>query len=346
MAHYRIHKFDTNNSFEDSPISEHQEFIKVLKALPQIKTIQPYAYKACILKAKDEIQGVVLKGVSKEFDWSFFRDKITEGRLPNLNDSVSDEVLISKNISEKLQLKCGDHFLVFFIQKDRKVRKLKISGIYQTGLSDDFDNLYLLCDIRFIRKINNWEQDQVGGFEIFLKDFDKLEKMTPLVYKETGYQLNTQTVKELYPQIFNWLELQNLNVMVIITLITLVAGITMISTLLILVLENTRQIGLLKAMGASDNLVGKTFGLVALNILIKGLLIGNILGITLGWLQLKFGLISLPVESYYISKVPVNFTLSGILLINACTIVVCLLMLLLPSRLISKIDPIKVLRFD
>lgn len=346
MTHLRIHKFDSNNSFEDSPISNQQPFLNKLRHTNGIKRVQAFANKACILKAKDEIQGVVLKGVDNDFDWSFFKSKIVEGRVPVFGKENSNDVIISKNLAKKLQLKLNDSFLVFFIQKDRKVRKLHISGIYNTGLSDEFDNIYLLCDIRLIRQVNNWKPDEVGGFEVQLNDFSQLERLTPMIYSVVGYQLNVQTIKELNPQIFNWLELQNLNVWVIITLITLVAGITMISTLLIIVLENSRQIGLLKAMGADDKLISSTFGYISFNILLRGLLIGNIIGLGIAFLQDKFGFLTLPEESYYLTKVPVNFTVTGFLLINASTIIICLLMAFIPSRIISKINPIKVLRFD
>ena len=346
MTHLRIHKFDANNSFEDSPISDQQPFLNKLRHTPGVKKVQAFANKACILKSKQEIQGIVLKGVSNDYDWTFFEKKIIEGHVPLFGNETSNDVIISKNLAQKLQLKLNDSFLVFFIQKDRKVRKLHITGIYNTGLSEEFDNIYLLCDLRLIRQVNNWKPDEVGGFEVQFNDFSQLEKLSPVVYSIVGYQLNVQTIKELNPQIFNWLELQNLNVWVIISLITLVAGITMISTLLIIVLENSRQIGLLKALGADDKLISTTFSYISLKILFKGLLIGNIAGLGLAFLQLQFGFISLPEESYYLTKVPINFTLTGFLLINAGTIFVCLLMMLIPSRIIAKINTIKVLRFD
>jgi lipoprotein-releasing system permease protein len=346
MSHIRISRFDLNDSFEESPISINQSFLPGLKNIEGIKSIQSYAYKAGILKAKEDIQGVVLKGVSDDFDWSFFKSKLVSGSIPILGDTSSNQVLISQNIARRLNLKTGDNFLVFFIQKDRKVRKFKISGIYKTGLSEDFDNLYLLCDLKLIQQINNWKPDEVGGFEISLKEFKNLDEITSKIYGNIGFQYNTQTIKDLYPQMFNWLELQNLNVIVIITLITLVAGITMISTLLILVLENSKQIGLLKAMGGSNNLISKIFFRVAVNILLKGLLIGNVIGLLFAFIQMKFGIITLPEESYYISKVPINFTWEGLILINGSTLIICSLMLLIPSLIISRIEPIKAIQFD
>jgi lipoprotein-releasing system permease protein len=342
----RIHKFDSNNSFEDVPISKNAAFISSVKSIEGIKSIQPYAYKAGILKTKEEIQGIVLKGIDKDFDKSFFSEKMTAGKFPDLNDSTNQQVAISKTLSEKLNLKVGDSFLVFFIQQDKKVRKLIVSGIYNTGLNEDFDNIYILCNLDLIRKINNWEKDEIGGYEVNLSSLDLLDKVSKEVYQRVDYQTNVQTIRDIYPQIFNWLDLQNLNVIVIITLISLVAGITMISTLLILVLENSRQIGLLKALGAEDKLINITFRKVAASILLRGMMWGNILGLGLAFLQWKFHFIGLDESSYYISSVPVNFTLSGIAIINITTYVICMLMLLIPGKIISKINPIKVLRFD
>lgn len=346
MSDFRVNQFDTNNSFEETPCNINQPFVKHIKDLSIVKNIQPYAYKAGILKAKEDIQGIVLKGVDKSFDWTFFKSKLIEGQLPIFSDSLSEEVLISKSVAKKLKLKTGDRFLVFFIQKDRKVRRLKVAGIYNTGLSEDFDNIYLLCDLHLIQKINSWSKTDVGGFEISLKENTDHEIATRQISEKIGFDFNLKSTKEIYPQIFNWLELQNLNVFVIITLITLVAGITMISTLLILVLENSKQIGLLKALGASDKLIGKTYQMVGSRLLLRGMLIGNIVAILFAFLQIKFGILSLDEESYYINQVPINFTWTGIIVINLSTYLICMLMLIIPSKVISNISPIKVLRFE
>lgn len=346
MSHMRIHKFDSNNSFEDIPLSKNAAFISSIKSINGIKNIQPYAYKAGILKTKEEIQGIVLKGIDSDFDKSFFSKKLIAGKFPDLADSSNRQVAISKTLSEKLNLKVGDSFLVFFIQQDKKVRKLDVTGIYNTGLNEDFDNIYIICNIALIRKINNWKADEIGGYEVNINNLDELDNVSKEIYQRVDYQTNVQTIRDIYPQIFNWLDLQNLNVLVIITLISLVAGITMISTLLILVLENSRQIGLLKALGAEDKLINITFRKVAASILLRGMLWGNILGLGFAFLQWKFHFIGLDESSYYISSVPINFTISGILIINLATYTVCMLMLLIPGKIISKINPIKVLRFD
>jgi lipoprotein-releasing system permease protein len=236
--------------------------------------------------------------------------------------------------------------LIFFIQEDRKVRKFIVKGIYNTGLSEDFDNLYIFCPMSLIQKVNNWDSTQVAGFEIKTDNLIHLDTITKEIYDKVDYQTNVQNVKELYPQIFNWLELQNLNVIVIIVLISLIAGTTMISTLLILILENRRPIGLLKALGASDQTLSETFLKLSSKILIRGLLIGNMVGLGLAFLQLQTGFITLDETSYYIKSVPINFSYTGIILINLGTYVICMLMLLIPGKIISKINPIESLRFE
>lgn len=346
MSAIRIHQLANNNSFEEIPISSNQKYLQEIRNIKGVTSIQNYAHKAGILKAKDEIQGVVLKGIDNTFDWSFFKNKITQGDKIDVNNSNKNEALVSKNLCEKLNLKVGDSFLIFFIQEDRKVRKFIVKGIYNTGLSEDFDNLYIFCPMSLIQKVNNWDSNQVAGFEIKTDNLNHLDTITKEIYDKVDYQTNVQNVKELYPQIFNWLELQNLNVIVIIVLISLIAGTTMISTLLILILENRRPIGLLKALGASDQTLSETFLKLSSKILIRGLLIGNMVGLGLAYLQLQTGFITLDETSYYIKSVPINFSYTGIILINLGTYIICMLMLLIPGKIISKINPIESLRFD
>jgi len=346
MSAIRVHQLANNNSFEEIPINSNQKYLQEIKKINGVTAIQNYAHKAGILKAKDEIQGVVLKGVDNTFDWNFFKNKITHGDKIDVNNLNKNEALVSKNLCDKLNLKVGDSFLIFFIQEDRKVRKFVVEGIYNTGLSEDFDNLYIFCSMNVIQKVNNWDSTQVAGFEIKVDDLNNIDIISKEVYDKVDYQTNVQTVKEIYPQIFNWLELQNLNVIVIIVLISLIAGTTMISTLLILILENRRPIGLLNAIGASDQTLSKTFLKLSSKILIRGLLIGNFIGLGLAYLQFKTGFITLDETSYYIKSVPINFSLTGIVFINIGTYVICMLMLLIPGKIISKINPIESLRFD
>jgi lipoprotein-releasing system permease protein len=242
-------------------------------------------------------------------------------------------------------LKVNDPLVVYFIQQPPRVRKFHIRGIYQTGL-EEFDNLYMLCHFVQVQKLNDWKPDQVGGFEVMLRDFEELDHVAKVIYNEAGYQFNSQTIKELYPQIFNWLDLQNINVYIIIALMVLVASINMISTLLILVLENVSMIGILKSIGARNVSIRGIFLYMAFFLVGAGMVAGNIIALTLCGLQYYYGIIKLPQESYYVSVVPVNLSVAYLLAVNAGTLLCCMLMLLVPSMVVSKISPVRAIRFD
>ncbi len=348
-SHIQISNYDYNKSFEDSPISKNQSFYPFIDTIEGIKHIQIFANKAGIIKTKDQIQGVVLKGIGADYDWSFFEDKIVEGENFIVNDSVkTDDVILSRSLSKLLKLKTGDDLRMYFVSgsgSQPRGRKFNIIGIYETEL-EEFDILYVICDIKHIQKLNRWTDDQIGGFEILLDDFDKLEKFANIIYCEIGYDLDAKTIKETNPQIFDWLGLQDMNVVVILVLMVLVAGITMISTLLILIMERTNMIGILKALGSKDISIRKIFLYNASYIIGKGLLWGNIIGIGLCLLQDYFQLITLNQESYYVSYVPVNLSLQSMLVLNAGTFLVCLIMLLIPSLIITRISPVKAIRFS
>ncbi len=345
-AHIRINSFTNNNSYEETPISIDQKFITELRTNPCIKNIQSYATKAGIIKTKDEIQGIILKGIDKSYDPDFFSDKLIAGVLPNMNDSVrSLDVLISNNTASVLKLKKGDALVVYFIQRPSRVRRFKICGIYQTGL-EEFDSRFAFCDLRNIVALNDWKANEAGGFEITLKNFEDLALVNEQVYKKTGYEFNTQTIVEQYPQIFNWLALQDVNVIIILFLMVLVSGINMISTLLIIILENNTLIAVMKTLGAANKSIRKIFLYVSAWIIGIGLLAGNVLGIGLCVLQKYFHFIKLPEESYYISYVPIQISLTDVVMINLGTFTVCLLILIIPSYIISRMVIAKSLRFD
>ncbi len=347
VADYRISAYNNNESFEEVPVQLDPNSIRSIQSLKGIQHLQPFILKAGIIKTDRDLQGVVLKGVDNGFKRDFFQSKLKDGIFPSYRDSSDlNRIVISESLSRKLNLKTGDSFLVFFIQNDKKVRKVTISGIYKTGLGEEFDDLYLFCDMRMLRKINGWENEMVSGYEVFADDKADPELLFPELYNRTGFNYNTQSARQLYPQMFNWLDLQNLNVIVIIALITLVAGVTMISTMLVILLEQAREIGILKSMGAGDFLISTIYSRISLSILLKGMFIGNALALVTGWLQLNYGLIKLPEDSYYIAQVPITFHMPGILLVNAIILFSGLLMMLIPARVISGIDPVKVMRFD
>jgi lipoprotein-releasing system permease protein len=346
-AHIQIAYFDSNNSFEFKPVDRNQPFAAALKQTKGIRHIQAFGTKAGMIKTKDQIQGVVFKGIDTDFDWSFFKDKLVAGSVFRVSETAaSDSVIISKSLAGLLNLNVGENLRMYFIVDNKaRGRKFVISGIYDTGLSE-FDLMYIYGDIGQIRKLNGWSNSQVSGFEVFINDFKKLDEMAALVNDATGFDLKTQTIRELYPQMFDWLELQDMNVIIILALMVLVAAITMISTLLILILERTQMIGTLKALGANDTSVRKIFLYQAAFILGRGLLWGNIAGIGLCLAQQHWGLMKLPQESYFVSVVPINLSIIHLAIINAGTLIVCMLMLVIPSFVISRISPIKAIRFN
>ncbi|MCD4681324.1 MAG: ABC transporter permease [Bacteroidales bacterium] len=348
-SHIRITKFDSNKSYEAMPISKTQDFYPGIEKTKGIKSIQVFALKAGIIKTKDQIQGVVFKGIGSDFDWSFFEDKIEEGKKFSVSDTTkSNKVMISRQLASLLKLKLGDDLRMYFIIENElqpRGRKFEISGIYKTGL-EEFDMLYVIGDIGHIQKLNQWDQDQVGGFEIFIDDFNDLDIIRDIVYNTIPYDLNSNSIQDLHPEIFDWLELQDMNVIIILILMLLVASITMISTLLILILDRTYMIGVLKALGAKDSGIRKIFLYNAIYIIGIGLLWGNIFAIALCLLQYHFGIINLNQESYYVSVVPINLSILHIFYINLGTLLICTLMLIIPSFIITKISPVKAIRFS
>jgi lipoprotein-releasing system permease protein len=352
-SNIQITNFDSNNSYETIPVSDTQKFISEIKQIPGISHIQVFATKAGIIKTDQEIQGVVLKGIGSDFDWGYFKSNMVDGAVFNVSDTGrTDKVIISKRISDMLRLKTGDSFTMLFVQEPARWRKFTISGIYETSL-EEFDKIYVFCDIAHIKKLNGWKDDQVSGFEIFIHDFDQLDNMTQGVRDAVGYKITEEdakfkvtSIRTKYPQIFDWLNFQDINVIIIILLMLVVAGFNMISSLLILILEKTNMIGILKALGSEDRTIRRVFIYQATYLIAKGLMWGNLIGIGIAYIQLKTGILTLDASSYYIKTVPVNLQLSHILLLNAGTMAAIIVMLLVPSQLISRITPVKAIKYD
>jgi len=353
-SNIQITNFDSNISFETAPISDSQEFISKIKQTSGITHLQVFATKAGIIKTDEDIQGVVLKGIGSDFDWSYFKSNIIDGSVFTVTDTgmPGNNVIISKKISDMLRLKTGDSFVMHFIQDPPRYRKFTISGIYETSL-EEFDKIYVFCDIGHIKRLNGWKDDQVSGFEIFIDDFDQLDAMTQAVKDAIGYKITEEdtkfkvtNIRTKYPQIFDWLNFQDINVIIIIILMLVVAGFNMISGLLILILEKTNMIGILKALGSEDLTIRRVFLYQAAYLIGKGLLWGNLIGIGIAYIQLKTGILTLDPSSYYIKTVPVNLQLSYILLLNAGTMAAIIIMLIVPSQLISRITPVKAIKYD
>ena len=352
-SHIQIINYDTNTSYETEPVSKNQPFYPSLQDIPGIKHIQIFGIKAGIIKTKKEIQGVVLKGIGEDFDWHFFKKNLVDGSIFHVTDSVrTNKVLISKKLSDLLELKTGDSFIMYFVQEPPRLRRFTVSGIYQTSL-EDFDKTFILADIKQIQRLNNWRPDQISGFEVTIDHFRDLDKMTWVVKETVGTsfskdktRLRVENIKDKYPQIFDWLNLQDLNVWIILILMLLVAGFNMISGLLILILERMNMIGILKALGATSWSIRKIFLYQSAWLIVKGLLWGNVIGLGLCFLQKHFSIIPLNPETYYLTTVPVNLDPLIILGLNLGTLLIIVLVLVLPSYLISRISPVKTIRYE
>ncbi|MFP4060287.1 MAG: ABC transporter permease [Bacteroidales bacterium] len=352
-AHVQIINYDSNTSFETKPVSKKQDFKPALNDMPGIGHVQVFATKAGIMKAGEEIQGTVIKGVGTDFDWSFFKRNLKEGEILSITDSVyNNGIIVSQYMANMLALSVGDDIALYFIQDPPRVRRFTVKGIYETGLQD-FDKLYSVADIKHVQRLNDWDKDQVSGFEIFVDDFDQLEEMTFIVndivgydYTEEGEPLRVTNIVREYPQIFDWIGLFNLNVIIIIMLMLVVAGINMVSGLLVMILERSRMIGILKAVGAENMKIRKVFLYMSSFLILAGLFWGNIIGLGLLWIQDYFKILKLDPTAYFLSTIPVKFNLIHVLLINAGTLITVLLILVIPSYLISRVSPVKTIQFD
>lgn len=343
----QIQVLNQNESMEETPFI-YDSLLKSRLEYSFVKSIYPTANKAGIIKTEDEIHGVILKGVDKDYDWTYIEDNLISGDVPHYNaNERSNNVVISKVIADKMLLAQGDEVRLWFVGEDMKTRgrKFVVKGIYETGLTE-CDERFIYCDLNQIRRLNGWDENMVGHLEIQLMEATDVYEANNLIYYNIPTNLVSYTARELYPQIFDWLDLQDMNVVIIIVLMLLVAGITVISMLLIIVLERTSTIGILKSMGASNAFIRKIFLQRSCRILLIGMLAGNIWGIGLCLIQKYTDIIKLSAESYYLSSVPIELNLSYILLLNVGTFVLWVLMMLIPTMVINNINPSKSIRFE
>lgn len=348
-GHILVTNFDDNQSEVNTfPISINEDFYTNFKNYEFVDHVQAVANKAGIIRTENSVEGVILKGVGRDYVWTNIEEYLVEGRLPNYGSNLNEEVLISEYLSKRLSLNLGDKFNTFFMKESGKMpnlRNFKIVGIYNSGFQE-FDAAFVIGDIRHVQRINKWKMDEVGAFEVFIKDFTKIKEIGDKVYKEIPPTYNSVTIKEKYYSIFEFLKLFDFNIMVILIVMVVVATINMVVALLVLILERTQMIGVLKALGANNWNVRKIFLYNAGFLIFRGLLFGNVIALGLLLLQKAFGIIKLPPESYYVSEVQVDINLMHILVLNLGTIFICLLVLLIPSYIITKISPVKAIRFD
>ncbi len=339
----RVSTFSANVSLQASPLAIDKKTYNIIKKVSPNAKIAAYAMKGGIIKANDNIEGAILKGVDSTYDFSFLQQHLLQGKIPNIS-SKANEILISKNLANKLNLKLHESVFMYFIEQPARVRKLKITGIYNTGL-EEFDNRFVFGSLSTVQKLNNWKNHEVDALEITLGKNEAVEVVSEQLYNELPSSLNVETVKELYPQLFDWLKLQDLNVIIIVVMMLLVGTINMVTALLILILEKTKTIGLLKSIGTSNKDVMKIFMINAGRLIFKGAIIGNAVGLTIIGLQHTFNLIPLDAASYYMSFVPVSFDIISFATINIISIGISLLCMLIPALIIRRISPAKVIRF-
>ncbi len=348
-AHMQIQGFSNFESMQEKPLFVNDEFVNYLKNRNDLKHVQFTAHKAGVLKTEDQIQGVLFKGVGADFDTNFLHKNLVAGVMPNIQENNrTEEVLISSKLSAKMKLEIGDPLRVWFISeedKNARGRKFLISGIFNTSI-EEFDNAFIIGDIKHVQRLNNWNDNQIGKIEVTIENLDELDEIANSVYKHIPYNMTVTTVKDQYPQIFNWLDLLDMNVAVILSLLIIVAGITMISTLLIIIIERTNMVGLLKVLGMRNTSLRKIFLYKASYIIFRGMLWGNIIGLLFYFLQSRFQLIRLDPVNYYVDYVPVMLNLYYMLALNTGTFIVCFLMLIIPSYYITRVVPSKALRYE
>ncbi len=347
-GHIKISRYVANESFETLPISVEQDFVSQLPDIEGVKHIQPVATKAGILKANEDFEGVVLKGIDPTYDLSFLKSVMIEGDIPTISSTRNDSVVLSKEIADALQLTLGDRVEMYFLReapKPPRLRKFYISGIFETGL-EDFDKIFLIGDLKHIQILNKWDSTYVGGFEVLIDDFDQVAPLTETLRTEIPYDLEAQSATSTHERIFQWLALFDINIALIIGIMIAVATLNMVSVLLILILERTQMIGVLKAVGANNSTIRNIFLYQATYLVTRGLLIGNAIGLTFCFLQSQFGWIKLDQTTYHVSEVPIYLNPWHWLILNAGTLMVSYALLIIPSLLVARIRPVKAIRFD
>ncbi len=348
-GHVQIINYDNNNSDVSTvSIDRNQEFYPGFKNIDGIKNVQIYANVGGIIRTPTDFEAIIFKGVSTDYDFSFFKEYLKEGRLPDFSLGRNKEIIISESIANRLNLKLNDTIeTLFSSEKSRlkyKKRKPIIVGIYNTGL-EQYDQSIIIGDIREVQRINSWDDNQIGGFEVLLDDFDEIQEKGNEIYSTIGATLNSNTIVDSNPAIFEWINLLDNNVWFIIGIMVLVAGINMVTALLVLILERVQMIGILKALGSTNWSIRKVFLYNASYLILKGLLWGNIIGISVLLIQKYFKVISLDPQTYHVSTVPVDINLWSIVFLNLGTLVLCFIMLIIPSFIITKIQPSKSIRF-
>lgn len=346
-GHIVISNFDSNQSEASLvPIIKQQLFYPDFKSIPQIQHIQAVATKSGIIRTESSFEGILFKGVGADYQWKYLKEYLVSGRLPNVAGVLEQEVLISSYSASRLQLKLNDSFHTYFMKNEGyNVRSFKIVGIFNSGFQE-FDANFIIGDIRHVQRLNKWNSNQIGAFEVFTDDFNAIQEIGDKVYQEIPATLDSKTIVEKYSYIFEWLKLFDINIVVILVIMILVATINMVVALLVLILERTQMIGILKALGADNWSIRKIFLYNSFYLIIRGLLWGNIIGFSILLAQHYFGIVKLNPENYYVNEAPVYFNVGYIILLNLMTVVVCFVVLLIPSYIITRISPVRAIRYE
>lgn len=346
-SHMVITKFTMNNSPEEQPFFYNIDLYHNYKKYGYIDHIQEYSHKAGMIKAEDEVLGVVFKGVGQSFNLKTFQENLKEGRFIEMSDSsYAREVVISRDIADKILAKVDDDIIVHFFQNPPRFRRLKVVGIYETNLSDYYDSKVILGDIRLIQRLNDWADSVAGGLEVYVNDLNKIDEAYANIGEDMDYDLYIEKISDKYVQVFEWLGLISRQVSILLGVILTVVCVNMISVVLILVMERTQMIGLLKAMGATNRLIRSVFIYNGVSLVLKGLLFGNLLGLGLCYIQYKFRLVKLNPHDYYMDFVPISWDWEMVMLLNILVFAVVTVVLLLPTAIVARINPIKAIRFD
>ncbi len=347
-GYIEISNYDNNESQVSlKPINIHQDFYPQFTDVPSVNHVQAVLVKSAILRTEENFQGVLIKGVGSDYKWDVFEEYLQEGRLPNYQDKLNNEILISKKIADRLNYSLNDKVIAYFVKENGKfnIRALKITGIYDSGYKD-FDTLYVFADIRHLQKMNKWSPDEVGGFEVFVDDFSDIQNINRQVYANISSYLDSNTIIDKFPQIFQWIDLFDMNIVAVIGIMVLVAAINMVTAILILILERTQLIGVLKSLGANNLSIRKVFVYMASHIVLKGLLYGNIIGLGGLLVQYYFQVVTLNPENYYVRVAPVFIEWYHIVFLNIGTIGLCCVMMWFSSYLITRVSPVNVIKFQ
>jgi lipoprotein-releasing system permease protein len=349
-GHVRVQHYEPNKVAiaEELPIEKNDTVVSILKKNPEVKTIQSFATKNAILKTPETVEGVMFKGIEPDYDFRNLNGFLKSGKWLSFPDSgYSDQVVLSEYIAGQLKLKVGDKILIYFIQSNGappRARKQTISGLYRSGI-DEYDKNIAFCDLKLIQRLNDWKPNEIGGYEIFLKDYKKMDTVAETIFFDLPQGWNARTVKHLYPNIFDWLNLQNQTILIVIIIMVVVAILNLITCLIILVLERTRMIGILKAIGSPDSRIQQIFLLHGAIITIGGILIGNIVALLLCWLQQRYGFLKLPEEAYYISTAAVDLEWWHVVVVDVGTFIICFLALMIPTLIVRRIQPVRAIQF-